>query len=113
MKGWIRVHRRIMDHWLYEESRIFSQFEAWLDLLLLATHKSRKIMLDGQFVEIKRGQYVTSIRKLSNNWGWSNSKVQTFLNTLELEGVLIVESDTKKTLITIDNYDFFQGSDTE
>src|SRR5690554_5006679 len=42
-------------------------------------------------------------------WGWSNTKIETYLNLLVEQGMLLVKSDTKKTVITIVNYDFYQG----
>src|SRR5690554_4966639 len=42
-------------------------------------------------------------------WGWSNTKIETYLNLLVEQGMLLVKSDTKKTVIIIVNYDFYQG----
>ena len=52
---------------------------------------------------------VTSIRRLCDRWGWSNSKVIKFLKTLENDSIIHVKSDTKKTVITIVNYSVYQG----
>lgn len=111
MQGWIKLHRKIQDHWLYQEKRKFSRFEAWIDLLMMVNHEDSKVVLGNEIVEVKRGQRITSIRQLCDRWGWSNTKVTQFLKLLETDGMIRYESDRKKTVITIVNYDFYQGRD--
>ncbi|TDM25919.1 DnaD domain protein [Macrococcoides caseolyticum] len=112
-KGWISLHRSVTDHWLFDEDRKFSKFEAWIDLLLMVNHTDKKMMLGNELITIKRGQKVTSIRKLCERWNWSNNKVKNFLNVLEADGMLTVKSDSKKTLVTVVNYDIYQNEDIE
>lgn len=111
-KGFIALFRSVQDHWIWETDK-FSQFQAWVDLLLMANHKDNRIMLDGNLVTVERGSRVTSIRRLCDRWGWSNSKVSKFLNCLENDGMIKRKSDTKKTVITIVNYGFYQGEANE
>lgn len=113
MEGWVSIHRRIMKHWLYEEKRVFSRFEAWIDLVLLANYEDSKVMIDGQMKTVHRGQHLTSIRKLCERWRWSNTKVVAFLDLLEKEGMIVRESDNKKTLITLVNYEKYQNETTQ
>lgn len=111
MQGWIKLHRIIQDHWLYRIDRKFSSFEAWLDLLMMVNHEDKKVNLGNELIEVKRGQRVTSIRKLCDKWNWSNSKVKQFLNLLKDDGMIEYISDTKKTLITVVNYELYQSSE--
>lgn len=111
--GWISLHRSIQNHWLFQEDRKFSKFEAWVDLILIANHKDGKVMHDGQLVDVKRGQKLTSLRKLGNQWSWSITKVDKFLNILHEDGMIVLKKDTKKTLVTIANYDVYQNIDLE
>lgn len=112
-KGFIKLHRRIQDHWLYEEKRKFSKFEAWVDMLLMANHKDNKFLLGNELVEVKRGQFITSIRKLGEKWGWSNTKVSQFLDLLKSDEMIDYKKDTKKTLITIDKYSVYHDNEIE
>ena len=112
-KGWIRLHRKIQNHWLYQEKRKFSRFEAWIDLLLMVNHEDTKVVLGNEIIDVKRGQRITSIRQLCDRWGWSNTKVTKFLKLLEDDGMITVKNDTKKTLITIEKYDFYQSDENE
>ncbi|QPT47127.1 DnaD domain protein [Macrococcoides caseolyticum] len=107
------MHRSITDHWLYLEDRKFSRYEAWLDLLLEANYEDKKVLVDGTLTTIERGSKLTSLRKLSNKWKWSITKVDSFLKALESDEMIILKKDTKKTVVTIVNYDFFQNVDLE
>ena len=87
-QGYISLHRSIQNHWLYDEERIFSNYEAWLDLLLMVNHKDAKVLQDGQLVTVKRGERITSIRQLMEKWRWSNTKVVKFLKLLEADDMI-------------------------
>ena len=106
-KGFIKLHRRVRDHWLYQEKRTFSKFEAWIDLIMRANYEDKKMLLGNELISVKRGQVITSIRKLCECWGWSNTKVNTFLNLLEQDEMITTKSDTKKTVINICNYNVY------
>lgn len=113
MTGWISLHRSIQEHWLFKEKRKFSRFEAWVDLLLLVNHKSKKTMIDGELITVKRGQRITSLRKLGERWNWSRTKVEKFLKVLEKEKMLVVKKDSKKTVLTVVKYDDYQNEELE
>lgn len=111
-KGFIALYRNILDHWLWDD-KPFDRGRAWIDLLLTVNHTDKKIMFNGELTTIKRGQTITSIRQLCDRWGWSNNKVTRFLKMLESEQMLTRKSDSKKTVITIDNYAFWQDQENE
>ena len=111
MTGWISLHRSIQKHWLFEEKRKFSRFEAWIDILMMVNHTDNKIMHDGDLITVKRGQRITSLRQLGERWSWSITKVDKYLKTLESDGMLVVKKDTKKTVLTVVNYDDYQDED--
>ena len=109
-QGWISVHRQLEEHWLWQE-KPFSKGQAWIDILMLANHADNKFLLGKKLVEVKAGSFITSIEKLKDRWGWSNTKVVNFLDLLESDGMLKRKSDTKKTVITVENYCFYQLSE--
>lgn len=110
--GWISIHRKIRDHYLFKEKRVFSRFEAWLDLLLSANHDDNKLLLNGELIEVKRGSFVTSELKLMDRWSWSKSKVRSFLELLTNELMIEKVSDSKKTTLTIVKFNEYQLSKT-
>lgn len=109
-KGWIKLYRQIQDCWIWLDKEPFDKRSAWMDLLLTANHSDKKIKFNGELITIKRGQILTSIRKLSEKWKWSVNKVYRFINLLESDDMLQRESDKNRTLITIINYSVYQHS---
>lgn len=85
MEGWISLYRQIVDNWIWNIKEPFDKRSAWIDLLLMVNHENKKIELNGQIIEVERGQKITSLDKLSKRWKWSRHKVSDFLNRLEME----------------------------
>lgn len=110
-KGYVSIHRELFDHWVWKD-KPFSRGQAWIDLILMANHCDSKIMFDGRFVEVERGDIITSSVKLSERWGWSRNKVSLFLKNLESDQMVITKTDSKKTALTICNYSDWQDSQT-
>ena len=109
--GWIALHRQLTDNPLWIE-RPFSKGQAWVDLLLLANHADKKMMLGNKMVTIKRGQRHTSELKLAERWGWSRHKTRDFLQLLVSEKMLSMEGTTQGTTITIEKYADYQDFPT-
>lgn len=106
--GWIKLYRQLQDCWIWLDKEPFDKRSAWVDLLLTANHSDKKILFNGELITIKRGQILTSVRKLSVKWKWSVNKVYRFLKLLENDEMLQKESDKDRTLLTIENYSIFQ-----
>lgn len=106
--GWIKLYRQLQDCWIWLDKEPFDKRSAWVDLLLTANHSDKKILFNGELITVKRGQILTSVRKLSAKWKWSVNKVYRFLKLLESDEMLQKESDKDRTLLTIINYSIFQ-----
>lgn len=111
-EGWIKEYRAIREHWLWSD-KPFARGQAFNDLLLMVNHQDNKIMMNGELIEVKRGQRITSLRYLAETWGWSTKKVKTFLEVLQKENMITFKCDSKKTLITIENWDLYQNEETQ
>lgn len=109
-QGWISLHRKIKDHWLYKRADPFTQFEAWIDILLSANHKQRKMPIGVTLYIIEPGEQIRSMRKLSTEWKWSIGKVKRFLKMLEEDGMIKVTNDTKTTRISVCNWEAYQDT---
>ncbi|MBV4423430.1 hypothetical protein [Clostridium tyrobutyricum] len=105
-KGWISVHRKIQYSWLWQE-KPFSKGQAWIDLLLSANHKDNKALIGTELINVERGSFVTSQKKLMEKWGWGNTKVRNFLELLKEDG-MISYSGKRYTEIKISNYEEYQ-----
>lgn len=109
-KGWISLSRKIQDSFVWKD-KPFSKGQAWIDLLLSVNHEDNKFLLGNELIMCERGSMVTSVRKLTERWGWSNTKTVNFLNLLESDEMIVQKKDTKKTVISIVKYDDYQNSE--
>ena len=108
MDGWISLYRQIKESWIWKDKEPFDKRSAWIDLLLTVNYKDKKIPFENGFIEIEKGQTLTSIKQLAEKWKWSRHKVSDFLNRLEQDTMIIQVRDTRKTLISIVNYSKYQ-----
>lgn len=106
-KGWICLYRQIRDSWIWKESK-FDKAHAWIDLLLSANHEIKKVPLGNAIEIVERGSFITSEQKLSERWGWSRHKVRNFLEMLQNDSMIVLNKNTKRTAITIVNYNVYQ-----
>jgi len=112
--GWIRLHRKVREHQFWQEPRRFSNAEAWIDLLLSASHEDHEIVIGTQIMAVKRGQVLTSQRKLAQRWGWDRETVSRYLKLcLKLDQISRIQTSRGTshgyTLITIRNYSKYQN----
>lgn len=107
-EGWILLHRKIQECDIWDNDEPYDWRSAWVDLLLLANHKDVETIFDYKPLTIKRGQYLTSVRKLSRRWGWGKDKTLKYLRLLESLKMISKDSDSRRTLLTIEKYDDYQ-----
>ena len=110
-EGYIKLYRQLQESWLWDGSEPFDMRSAWVDLLLLANHEDTKTVFDGEVIMVRRGQRITSVRKLAERWHWGKDKTLKFLKMLEADKMILRNADSRKTLITIVNYAKFQSSE--
>lgn len=113
MEGWISLHRKIEENWIWKSREPFDRRSAWISLLLKVNHKDSKIMMNGKLLEVKKGSFITSELKLANEWKWGRKKVRIFLQSLEDDKMLSKKSTTKYTTITIENWAIYQNREQQ
>jgi hypothetical protein len=108
-KGWILLHRQLLDSEIWNLEEPFGFRSAWIDLILKANHEDRSLLLkSGKRVIVSRGQEWTSVRTLAGRWRWSKQKVSNYLESLQEMGMITIEKTKSGTLITLVNYRDFQ-----
>lgn len=85
----------------------------WTALLLLATHKERGTYLAGHAVKLRPGQFVTGRDKLAEHTGYHRSTIDRLLKKLEIEQQIEQQKTTKGRIITIVNWDIYQGDEQQ
>lgn len=109
-KGWIALHRKIWDNFLWQEKRKFSKAEAWIDLLLSAQHSREpsEVVLGMKVFVCKYGQCLKSLETWAKRWDWSPSKARRFLILLKNRKMIEYKNEKKTIRITICNYATYQ-----
>jgi DNA replication protein DnaD len=107
MEGWISLHRQIMENELWLSER-FTKVQAWIDLLMLANHKSNTVFIRGNEVKTERGQLCWSILSLAKRWKWDRKTVNKFLQYLEKREMIHNRKTHITTIITIVKYNCYQ-----
>ena len=112
MSGWIKVHRKLKDHWIWSDP---VKFQWWLIMLLEVNHKSNKINLGFTIFDVKRGQSAKSLRTWADLFNSNTKTVSMFFSMLESDGMITKETIGKgkqsTTLINISNYECYQGTE--
>lgn len=109
MEGWIKLHRQLAENplWLIKP---FSEGQAWVDLLLIATFDKGFIKTkNGTKIKLSRGECGYSVLTLSQRWGWSRGKVTRFLSFLKSEEMIQQKIVANTTIINILNYEAYQN----
>jgi len=108
--GYLPLSRKIFNHDLFKEKREFSKFEAWIDLLQMASYdQEEKTKLIGlNIIKWGRGQLPASVRFLQTRWQWGSTKrVFMFLEMLKKGNMISIEKETGQNIITICKYDTY------
>lgn len=105
MAGFIKIYRSMFDHWIYADAE---KFKAFIDLIQLARWKDEKLLLGNDLITVPRGSFYTSELKLAERWGWSRHKTRDFLKLLESDGMITKKGTSQGTMLTIENYSFYQ-----
>jgi DNA replication protein DnaD len=106
--GWIKLHRGIKDHWIWEKDEYF---KAFVTIIIECNHTDQKILIDGELLECKRGQKIYSLSTWARVFGkhWSIQRVRTFFALLSRDAIIEVEGLRKTTRLSLVNYETYQG----
>lgn len=106
-EGWIKLHRKIINHWIWNDSKYL---KGWLTILINVNFEDSKVVIEKELIECNRGQSLYSLNSWCNIMGngWSIQKLRTFLKLLENDSMIKVEGLRKTTRITVIKYDDYQ-----
>ena len=110
LAGCVRLHKGIRKNKIWKREP-FTYGQAFCDLLLLAVDAQsapQSVWVQGQEIVLERGQVGWSIGKLAEEWKRSRPWVMAFLGWARDQGMIEVDSDHRRTIITLINYDAYQ-----
>lgn len=110
MSGYIKLHRNIEHHWIWQNPR---RTQWWIQLIFMAAWEPQQVSFGNETFTLQRGQIATTYRILTGRFSCTNQTVFNFLAILEKHKMIIKETSQKMTLITIVNYDLYQQDNVD
>lgn len=101
MNGWIKISRHICD-WEWFDNPLM--VKAWIWMLATANYEDKK----WQGVDIQRGQFITSLSKMSEALKITVRQARTILNDMQKTHEVTLECTNKYTIVTICKFEDYQ-----
>lgn len=101
--GYVSVPRSFFDSIQWRRKRIFTESEAYLDLLQMAYYGSEPTerMVGRRSFIVKRGQIITTTSFLAERWGWKLHRVRYVLRALSVTSFVTSIVTSGRTIITV------------
>ena len=106
MSGWIKLHRKMLDWEWYDDINVMRLFT---HCLLRANHKEKK----WRGIDIKRGQFYTSLETLSSETGLTAMQLRTCFDKLKTTGEITSSGMARGRMITVVQYDEYQDDNKQ
>ena len=110
MEGFINLHRMLLDSMIFSSQ---TGLKIWVWLLLKASYRKRHVSLKvgkGEtIVTIERGQLIFGRYKAEEELCIDGSAIYRWIKKLEENGMVLIQTNNQYSIITICNYDSYQG----
>ena len=107
MKGWIKIHRRLVNHWLWEDAK---KLKWWLTILMEVNFEDSKTIVGNKLLTCKRGESLKSLRSWARLFNTTPRTVKEFFKLLEKDKMVTTRSIQFSTHLTVCNYESYQES---
>lgn len=109
MSGYVRIHRSLLGHPAFRNESEAMAF-AWL--IAKAAWKATRVRYKGHSISLQRGQLAISQRDMGAAFDRDKAWIERLWKRLKSEAMIEVTTEAGVAVITISNYDDYQG-DTE
>ena len=105
MSSFIKLPRDLFksEHW--QEKRVFSKAEAYIDLLSFAPYKDED--------ETRKGEFILSRRNMELRWLWSGTKVTNFINELIKSRILFFKKGKNEGVYSFVEYEDYKTNEAK
>lgn len=108
-KGWVKIERDIIDHWVFQDAEYF---RAWMLILLMANHEEHTILIDKVPTKIPPGAFHSSLAILAQRLGWTKNRILRYTKMLEMDAMLRTKRTAHGTTFFVINWPKYQGGRT-
>lgn len=117
-QGYIKLYRKVTGSFVWTNSNML---KLWILCLTKASHKESRFIFNGQEIAVSSGQFVTGRAVIEKEFNEGVPRDQQivgrtlwrWLKRFENEQMLSIKSTTKYSVISINKWDEYQGSDQQ
>ena len=109
-QGWIKLHRKHLDNPVSSNPKYLA---VWIHILLMANHEDKKIIFNNETIVIKRGSFISSVRKLAKKTNINPKTLHRIIKWLKNETLIETQTTNKFTVFTVLNWDAYQKDETQ
>ena len=98
-----------IDRSIFEKDMTHEYLYLWIYLITHVNHRDKKAIIGNKVILVKRGQLLTSRKRLSMDTKIQESKVERLLTLLESEHEIQQQKTSRYRIITISNYEKYEA----
>ena len=114
--GYFKLYRRFQENPIWTEKRVYSKFEAWLDILMEVRWKeeTEQVLIKNQLIDCAKGQSLNCLETWGKRWGWRKKRVRSYFKLLQEMGMVRYEGRsegffTATSRLTVCNYAIYNS----
>lgn len=108
--GWVKLYRSLENKGWYKKPKYVL---LWIHILLKANHHEAEFWFNGKNTKVKKGQFITGRKSLSEETGISETSIERILRTFENEQQIGQQKTNRSRLITVLQYNDYQKADSK
>lgn len=109
-RGWIKLHRKLLDNPIFKDSEAVHLFNYFL---LKANYEKKSFLFNKRPMVVERGQLITGLRQIHKDTGISTGKIRRRLELLATTQIITHQTTHQFSIVTICNYNEYQDRENE
>lgn len=103
--GFITLHRKILESAIFENP---NELKVWIWCLCRANWSDNTVFFSGEEINVRRGQFIFGRFTGSDECNMNPNTFYKILKKLEKAGMILINSNNKKSLLTVVKYEIYQ-----
>lgn len=104
--GWIKFHRSTLESLVFDNPKLL---KVWIWCLCKAFFEEKEQIVGKQIVHLEKGQFIFGRLSASSELKLNDRTVYDYMKILEKLEMIAIKSNNKFSIVTINNYDSYQG----
>ncbi|WP_059050016.1 hypothetical protein [Paenibacillus senegalimassiliensis] len=113
MDGWIKLHREIINHWIYQDAEYL---KVWVEMLVRARYwdEPGRELVGDQIIMVGRGEFIFGRPAWSRRLGISEQRLKTLIQKMIKDDMIeLIQKYSRCTLYRVKNYEKFNQQDNQ